>query len=155
MKNTLKIYERLSKVPFGNWIFSKLMGIRVPYFSSIYPLITDLRPGLCIAVIKQRRALHNHIGTVHAIALCNLCELVMGIMTDSTIKPHLRWIPRGMTVQYTKKAEGRLTGTCEIDPEIIVPGDVDIPAVVRDETGDAVIEATIKLYITEKPTQKA
>jgi hypothetical protein len=43
--------------------------------------------GRCEVRIRDRRRVHNHIGTVHAIALCNLAELSAGVMTDATIPP--------------------------------------------------------------------
>ena len=54
--------------------------------------------------------MHNHLGTVHAIALCNLAELSAGVMTDAAIPPDMRWIPKGMSVDYLKKAVGTLHG---------------------------------------------
>ena len=59
--------------------------------------------------------MHNHIGTVHAIALCNLAELSAGVMTDATIPASMRWIPKGMTVEYLKKATGTMRGVATPD----------------------------------------
>ena len=83
--------------------------------------------------MPNRKAVHNHIGTVHAIAMCNLAELVGGVMTDATIdhKSH-RWIPKGMTVQYLAKAETDLEAVAQIDyprtwqdkEDLIVPVEV-------------------------------
>ena len=151
MKDSFGTYKKIAKWPFGNYIFSRLVSFSTPYFTTIHPLIKELRPGYCRIEIKDRRSVRNHIGTVHAIAMCNICEFAMGMAAEASIKPELRWIPRGMTVQYLKKATGTLAGICEIDPSLIVPGDVDFPIEVKDTAGDAVLKATIKLYITEKP----
>ena len=66
--------------------------------------------------LRDRRAVHNHIGTVHAIALCNLAELCAGLMTDASLPRGMRWIPKGMSVRYLKKAHGTLRGVAT--PEI-------------------------------------
>ena len=55
--------------------------------------------------MTKRRAVTNHIGTVHAIAMCNLAELAAGTMTEISIPPSMRWLPKGMAVEYLKKAE--------------------------------------------------
>ena len=51
--------------------------------------------------------MHNHIGTVHAIALCNGLEAAMGALAEATIPSDKRWIPKGMEVAYTAKATTR------------------------------------------------
>ena len=48
------------------------------------------------------------IGTVHAIALCNLAEFVGGLTCEVSIPRDMRWIPKGMDVRYLKKAVGRM-----------------------------------------------
>ena len=75
--------------------------------------------------------MQNHIKTVHAIAVCNLVEMAMGLTAEATIPPHLRWLPKGMDVKYLKKATGKLTATCDIDKDKFFalnqyPGDVKI-----------------------------
>lgn len=50
--------------------------------------------------IRDRRRVHNHLGTVHAIALCNLAELSADVMTDATIPLDMRWIPKGMSSYF-------------------------------------------------------
>ena len=76
MRGTLSLYQRLSKFPFGNTIFSWGVSLRAPYFASIHPLIIDLRPGYCRVRIRDRRSIRNHIGSIHAGAMCTLSELV-------------------------------------------------------------------------------
>ena len=60
--------------------------------------------------------MHNHIGTVHAIALCNGLEAAMGALAESTIPRDRRWIPKGMEVAYTAKATTDITCIAETDP---------------------------------------
>ena len=55
--------------------------------------------------MRKRRAVQNHIGTVHAIAMCNLAEIAAGTMTEISIPASMRWLPKGMQVEYLKKAD--------------------------------------------------
>ncbi|MGC0117563.1 hotdog fold domain-containing protein [Pseudoalteromonas piscicida] len=149
----LKIYKRMSWLPFGKWMFSKAVCRKAPYFGTIKPKITQLKPGVCKATIRNRKAIHNHIGTVHAIAQCNLAELCAGVMTDATIdhKTH-RWIPKGMSVQYLAKAETDLHAVAQIeyprawqDKEELV-----VPVEVFNTAGEKVFHADINMYISAK-----
>ena len=83
--------------------------------------------------MNQRWSVQNHIKTVHAIAVCNLVEMSMGLIAEATLPKHLRWLPMGMDVTYTKKALGRLTAESTIDPETFFkldkyPGQVSLSA---------------------------
>ena len=66
----------------GTRVFSLVFGQKAPYFSSIRPRFTVLEPDHAELVIPKRRAVHNHIGTVHAIALCNGLEAAMGALAE-------------------------------------------------------------------------
>lgn len=71
---TLSTWQRLSKWPGGKWAFSKLLCWKAPYFASVKLRFAALRPGYCEVHIKKHRAVLNHLGTVHAIAMCNMAE---------------------------------------------------------------------------------
>ena len=114
--STLGLWNRLAPLPAGKWLFSRLVCWKAPYFSSIRPHFDELRPGYSAVSLPKRRAVHNHIGTVHAIAMCNLAELAGGTMTEVTTPTSHRWIPKGMTVEYLKKAETDLRAVAELDP---------------------------------------
>ncbi|WP_261594375.1 hotdog fold domain-containing protein [Pseudoalteromonas holothuriae] len=149
----LKIYKRMQWLPFGQWLFSKAVCRKAPYFGSIKPTITTLEPGLCCATIPKRKAVFNHIGTIHAIAQCNLAELCAGVMVDATV-PHKthRWIPKGMTVQYLKKAETNLRAqaSIELPRQWQDKEDLIVPVEVFDEQGNKVFHADINMYITAR-----
>lgn len=124
--------------------------MKTPYFSTIHPLIRDVRPGFCETEMKDRHSIRNHLSTIHAGALCNLCELTGGLAVEVSVPPELKWIPREMTVQYIKKAKGTLTGICTFDPGILVPGDVAVPLEIKDTSGDVVLAATITFYLSRR-----
>lgn len=150
MSGTLTLYERFTRFPFGNILSSRALAFRAPYFSTIHPHVTDLRSGYCRVEIKDRRSIRNHLGSVHAGALCTLSELTGGLAVEATLPSSLRWIPRGMTVQYLKKAKGKLVGKCSIDQSVLVPGDVKVPMEIKDGAGDTVLNAVIVFYISER-----
>ncbi len=155
MTSTLQIYNMLSKFPFGNHIFTRILTLRVPYFSTIYPYIAELRPGLCRVEMKERRAIHNHIATIHAGALCNLCELTGGLAVEVSTPAELRWLPKEMTVQYIKKAKGTLTAVSAFDPGIISCGDIPIPVEISNALGQRVFSALITFYFTRRSQKGA
>ena len=102
--------------------------------------------------LANRRRVRNHIGTVHAIAMCNACELAAGMAIEASLPEGLRWIPRGMVVRYLKKAETDLVASARV--EGIAPGDVLVPVRVRDARGEVVMEADITMYVSALPTRR-
>ena len=60
------------------------MVAKVPYFGTILPLVTEMEPGYCKVSAPNWFGVHNHIGTFHAIAACNLAETAMGMLMEAT-----------------------------------------------------------------------
>mmetsp|Transcript_10899 Transcript_10899/g.17742 ORF Transcript_10899/g.17742 Transcript_10899/m.17742 type:complete len:111 (-) Transcript_10899:1150-1482(-) len=91
----VQIYSQMTKYPFGKTIFSYLFSFQAPYFLSIRPIVNEMKSGYSNVSMKQRWSVQNHIKTVHAIAVCNLVELSMGLVAEASIPGHLRWLPMG------------------------------------------------------------
>jgi acyl-coenzyme A thioesterase PaaI-like protein len=149
----LKTWSRLNKMPFGNWLFTKAVCFKAPYFGSMKPYILDLKEGYCSAVVKNRRSVHNHIGTIHAIAQCNLAELCAGVMVDATVpyQTH-RWIPKGMTVRYLAKVDTDVTAIAEIQMprQWLDKEDLVVPVKLYNTRNELVFTADITMYVTKK-----
>jgi acyl-coenzyme A thioesterase PaaI-like protein len=149
----LQLYDRLARWPTGRWLFSRAVCFKAPYFASIAPRVERLEPGRCEATLRHRRRVTNHLGTVHAIALCNLAELSAGLMTDASLPPSMRWIPKGMTVEYLKKANGsmRAVATPMRAIEATQEGyDLPVEVVVTDPQGDTVFRARIAMWVSPR-----
>jgi acyl-coenzyme A thioesterase PaaI-like protein len=153
--SALQLFQRLGTNAPGRWLFSRLVCWRAPYFATISPTVESLQAGRCVVRLRDRRRVRNHIGTVHAIALCNAAELAGGLATDAAMPPQLRWIPKGMQVRYLNKARGTLHATAEVatfDPE---RGAQELHAriEVRDAAGDIVFDADITMWISPRQAQ--
>ncbi|RKF17386.1 DUF4442 domain-containing protein [Alginatibacterium sediminis] len=147
----LAIYHRFQKFPFGQQLFSLYAARRAPYFQSISPLVTSLKENYCECLIKKRKKVTNHIGTVHVIAICNGMELAMGFMAEASIPKHLRWIPKGMQVDYTAKAASDVRCIAKVNPEQWQVGELVVPIEALDTDGVCVVRGSITLWVTEKP----
>jgi len=147
----LKLYHKFERMPFGKRIFAFMFARKAPYFATISPLIQTLRPNFCELTFTKRRKVENHIGTVHVIAICNGLEMAMGALAEASIPKHLRWIPKGMQVNYTAKASSNIRITAETRAEDWKPGDLPVIVQARRDDGTVVVEGVITLYISEKP----
>jgi acyl-coenzyme A thioesterase PaaI-like protein len=153
MPQVLSLWRRCASIPVvGTRAFSFAFARKAPYFYSVRPRFTVIEPNYAELVVPDRRRVHNHLGTVHAIALCNGLEAAMGALAEATIAPTRRWIPKGMTVSYTAKAVGDITCIAETDGEQWTSPDPDLPVRVRgvDPDDTVVIEGVINLWVTEK-----
>ena len=149
---TLSLWKKLESKPGGKWAFSKMICFKAPYFGSIKPLFSELRPEYCKILTKKRRAVLNHIGTVHAIAMCNMAEVAGGIMTEVTVPPTHRWIPIGMTVQYLKKAESNLSAVAmpAAALDLTAAGEYGVHVDVMDKNNTVVFTANITMWVSPK-----
>jgi len=147
----LELHRRMVRWPAGRWLFSRAVCFKAPYFAGIAPRIEALEPGRCEATLRHRRRVTNHLGTVHAIALCNLAELAAGLMTDASLPAPMRWIPKGMTVEYLKKAVGTMRAVATPAQPMVESAqgyDLPVDVVVADPAGDAVFRARIAMWVS-------
>lgn len=148
---TWSLVQNIQKWPAGLWFFSKLVAFKAPYFASIKPLFLELKPGYAKARIKKRRAVSNHLGTIHAIAMANLCEFVGGTLMEVSIRSDMRWIPKGMNIRYLAPAKTNLVAECRIENfDWRERQDVHLLVTVRNESGKLVCEAEIPMYVSAR-----
>ncbi|WP_109441672.1 hotdog fold domain-containing protein [Acinetobacter haemolyticus] len=153
MASTLELWNKACAFPAGKWTFSRMLCLKAPYFSSISPLIEELKPNSCTVSIKKKRSLLNHIGTVHAIVMCNMAELAGGVMTEVAVPSSHRWIPKGMTVEYLKKAETDLIAIAtpvEENYDWDKAGEYIVNVDVFDKANEKVFQARITMWTSKK-----
>ncbi|QBF45629.1 hotdog fold domain-containing protein [Janibacter limosus] len=154
-QQTFDLYQRIAKLPAGKRIFSLLYSVKAPYFATVRPVVREVRPNYAELSIRNRKRVHNHIGTLHAIAVCNGLEAAMGLVAEATCPADKRWLPRGLQVSYLAKSTTDLLCIAETDPAqwAATPGDVDIKVKAVRTDGVVVVEGVIPVYVTEKPTR--
>lgn len=134
------LWLRCAGLPAGRWIFSRLFGWFVPYSGSIGATVQDLGPGYCRITVRDRRALRNHLRSIHAVALVNAGEMTSGLAMTLALPSDIRGIVTGLAAEYPKKARGLLTATARVTvpPVDALPVDHQVNTVITDQTGDIV-----------------
>jgi acyl-coenzyme A thioesterase PaaI-like protein len=147
----LRAWQRLGGSRVGRWLFAREVCRRAPYFRSIDPRFIELGPTACRVQMRRRRAVENHHGTLHALAMGNLCELAAGMVTEVTLPAILRWIPRGMTIEYLRKAETDVVAHARLDrTEWQAVQNVAVPVSVYDAAGTEVVRAVITMHVAAR-----
>ncbi len=151
MNKNAQLLAKFKNLPGGLWLFTKAICFKAPYFSSIHPQFTLLESGRGEAVVYKRRSVLNHLGTVHAIAIANLCELVAGTTLEITLPTTHRWIPKSMKINYLAKANSNVKAKTVISTENWpASGSKMILVEVFDEANTMVVNAEIEMYISKR-----
>ncbi len=138
----LRLWRRLEPVPGGKWLFARMLGRSVPYTGSIGARIETLEPGHARVSLRDRRAVRNHLDSIHAIALANLGEVATGLAV-LTAAAGARSILVSLQLEYRKKARGLLLAECRCAPPVVTePVEVKVAANITDAVGDIVAVAT-------------
>ncbi len=147
------MYQRSLRLPFGRRLFSWFAARKAPYFSSLSPIVATLEANRCEVLVRKRKPVQNHIGTVHVIAIANGLEMAMGFMAEASIPPHLRWIPKGMRLEYPAKADSNILCSAQVPADAWSPGDLDVAVSATTEDGTVVVHGVIRLWISERPAR--
>lgn len=148
----LRAWRSLAGRPGGRWVFSRLLGWFVPYTGSIGARVESLEPGSVTVSLRDRRAIRNHLGSIHAIALTNLAEVTSGLAMLSGLGAGVRGIPTSIRIEFVKKARGRLVAISRVTPPTVTePVDAEAVAKVTDASGDTVATAVVIWRLSPVP----
>jgi acyl-coenzyme A thioesterase PaaI-like protein len=149
----LNLWGRLSALPGGRWLFSRLIGVFVPYSGSMGISVRALEPGYARLELPDRRRVRNHLRSIHAVALVNAGELASGLALMTGIPPHVRGIPTGLSAEYPRKARGPITVEARVDPPSVGDRDVDheVTADLRDRDGELVCRVRVAWRLGPRP----
>jgi len=151
MPSTLDLYKKMTALPQGKRLFSIAFSQKAPYFASIHLEVQEMKPHLGRVKIPKRRSVQNHIGTIHAIAACNGLEAAMGLLAEATCPANMRWLPKGMEVQYLAKSTTSLTCTAETtEADWAEAPNVPVTVKAVTEDGTVTVAGTIHLWVTPK-----
>jgi hypothetical protein len=151
--DVLDLYRRATRVPaVGRGAFSLAFALRAPYFLTIAPTVVELRPNHAEVLVRKWWGVHNHIGTVHVIAVANGLEMAMGALAEATIPDQLRWIPKGMQLDYVAKSDSTMRAIADTDPaDWERPGEVAVRVQALRRDGTVCVRGVISLHVSERP----
>src|SRR5262249_4692975 len=128
----------------GRRIFGWLIGWGIPYSGTIGARIRLLEPGHCILLLRDRRAVRNHLRSIHAVAITNAGELASGLAMTTGLPPGTRAIVTKLSTEYLKKARGPIIVECRVadPPRPAAPMDVEVHSTLTDAAGEVVARVT-------------
>lgn len=136
-------WERTQSLPLGRKLFGKVFGQIVPYTGSISPEVLELAPGRARVRMADRRAVRNHLNSVHAMAMANLGEAATGLALIFSLPENFRAILVDFRIEYLKKARGDLTATAIFDaPEVFEEGTMQVVGTIQNATLEVVARVT-------------
>ncbi len=144
----------LQNKPFGRWIFNRIIRFINPYTGALKANICKLDKGFAKIELKDRRALRNHLNSIHAIALTNLGEYTSGLALITLFSENMRGIPVEINIEFFKKARGVLTAQCRTQlPELLTGQGAEhvVIADISDAEHDLVARAEVRWKLSVVP----
>ena len=141
-------WKRARGSRLGRWLFSRGVGRFAPYTGTIGARVEELEPGHSVVTMRDRRAVRNHLNSVHAVALTNLIELTGSLSIIASLPPETRMIPVRLETDFIKKGRGLMTAEANcIIPRSNEKAELPATVVIRDDTGDEVARGRVTVVI--------
>jgi uncharacterized protein (TIGR00369 family) len=143
-----RYWRLLAPLPGGRRLFSRLVGQLAPYTGNLGASVRELEPGYCRVTLRERRAVRNHLHSVHAMALANLAELATGLALLSGLAGNTRAILTAFSIDYLKKARGLLQAECRcVIPDRDATREYEVLGVITDAAGECVARAQARWLV--------
>ena len=155
-RRILRLWRRLAPVPGGRWLFHRILFRLVPYSGSTGARVTTLEPGRADVRLPDRRAVRNHLRSIHALALANVGELASGLAMLTALPTGVRGIVTGLEIDFHAKARGTVTASARPAVPVVdgSTGSVEhrVRAEIRNEEGEVVATTHVRWRLSPVAT---
>ncbi len=139
MKNQLaKIVEKLQSKPkwLRGWLLDFALGSTIKFIGTAGLNCQELTQEKAVFVLKNRKKVQNHIGTVHAAATSLVAETASGMVVGMNIPDDKIPVLKSMQINYVKRSTGNLKAVATITQE-------QVQNLYNQEKGEAKIAVTV------------
>ncbi len=137
--------ERLNPL-VANVLLGAMLRIASPFNAPLRAAVETWKPHVCRVRIRNRRALHNHLGGVHAGALVTAGETPAGLLILKSFPfSRYRLILEGLSVEYGRQARTDVVAEARLPDERLLeaqqalrdgrPAVLDLETVLREPSG--------------------
>lgn len=141
-------WQRLQPLPGGSRLFDRLIGLAIPYTGSLGAEVVHLERGHARVRLRDRRAVRNHLDSIHAIALANLAELTGNLALVYSLPKDGRFIVKALAIEYMKKARGTILGECRCEPiDSSERREYELTVELTDDSGALVARARLTTLV--------
>lgn len=150
----LKTWAQACAYPGGRVLFHLFIKKLIPYTGALGAEVIELSKGKAIVQLKDRRAVRNHLSSVHAMALANVAEFATGLALICTLPVGMRGILKGFQIEYLKKSRGTLRAISEISSEIHFESDskhdIEVKGYILNSDQEKVAQVTALWRISKE-----
>ncbi len=103
-----------------------------------------------ILFLKNKKSVQNHIGGIHAVAAAVLAESTTGIVFGMNVPDSRLPLLKSMKINYIRRMQGNLKAVANLTSAQIKvieqqdKGDVIVPVIITDESGQQPIECEME-----------
>eukprot|EP00759_Apiculatamorpha_spiralis_P034775 PhF_6_TR35783/c0_g1_i4/m.52004 len=138
-----KSVARFDSLPgvFKSTAMSYAFGYFVPFAGTAGVKFVQLNQKQCIVSIPNKRKVQNHIQGVHACGMALVAETATGFVFGMSVPDTHLPLCKHLNVNFVRRSQGMLTAEATLSDEQIKEilskdkGEVIVPVVVRDESG--------------------
>ena len=130
-------------------LVSEAVGHTIPFVGTAGLFIETMTPTEVAVRLRDRRAVHNHVGGLHAAAMTLLAETATGLVVAQNVVAASVPLLRALEVQFRRRAEGSLHAVATLtaaEAERIQTseiGKLDVPVRLTDESGAHPVECAM------------
>lgn len=144
-KNKLShLVDSVNKLPQGMrvWLLSTIIGRIVRFAGTAGTRVEKLTPNECIIVMRNKKKVQNHIGSVHAAAMALMAESATGFITGLSVPDSRILVIRTLELEYKRRASGDMKAVASFSDEQVAfiknteKGDIEVPIKITDSTGE-------------------
>ena len=153
MANRFSLFvNKVHKAPqfMQSFLLTTLFSSKVKFAGTTGVKLEKVTHQQTILTLKNKKSVQNHIGGIHAIAAAVLAESATGIVFGMNVPDDRVPLLKSMTVKYQRRMQGNLKAVANLSAEQIrlieqkEKGDVIVPVIITDESGQQPIECEME-----------
>ena len=143
---------KVNKAPqfMQSFLLTTLFTHKVKFAGTTGVKIEKITRQQTVLSLKNKKSVQNHIGGIHAIAAAVLAESATGIVFGMNVPDSRLPLLKSMKVSYQRRMQGDLKATAKLTSEQITlieqneKGDIIVPVIITDESGQQPIECDME-----------